>query len=95
MRSPSARVQNRQIAEAAGITDDDQISSVLPRWRALEPIVSDGARPTGTPHRWLSSGNGEELRRALHRHLPQPPTPRDAAGGYLVLTMTGRLCPAL
>lgn len=62
--SPGA--SNRQVALAAGIGDQGQISKLLARLKARGLIENDGGgNVKGTPNSWRLTARGEQVRQAL------------------------------
>ena len=63
---------NRQIAEAAGISDQGQISRLLRRLSDQALVRNEGETRNGAPKRWRLTDRGETLRRRgqedLRRH---------------------------
>jgi AcrR family transcriptional regulator/DNA-binding MarR family transcriptional regulator len=67
---------NRQIADAAGIVDQGQISKLLGRLQNRGLIEnSTSAQPSGEPNEWRLTGEGQRVRQALE----QTPSHRPAA----------------
>jgi chromosome segregation and condensation protein ScpB len=57
---------NREIADAAGISDRGQISRLLKRLDGLGLIENTGARPSrGKPNAWGLTAKGAEVQRKL------------------------------
>ena len=57
---------NRQVASAAGVSDQGQISKLLARLQRLGLIRNDGeGQPQGVPNAWRLTPAGEELRSLL------------------------------
>lgn len=58
----SSGASNREVAEAAGIADQGQISKLLARLERLELIENLGARqPRGAPNRWRLTDRGQRV----------------------------------
>jgi AcrR family transcriptional regulator len=58
-------LSNREVAEAAGVTDPGQISRLLSRLRGLELMENRGpGRSAGGQNSWVLTDSGEELWRA-------------------------------
>jgi AcrR family transcriptional regulator len=58
----SPRASNREVADAAGISDQGQISKLLARLERLELIENLGARqPRGAPNRWQLTDRGQRV----------------------------------
>ena len=63
-------VSNREVASAAGVTDQGQISKLLSRLERLglientAPVKSDH-QPTGEPNAWRLTPEGQEIQRAV------------------------------
>ncbi|HEX3509824.1 MAG TPA: TetR family transcriptional regulator [Solirubrobacteraceae bacterium] len=53
---------NREVSEAAGITDQGQICRVLQRLQASQLIVNQGKPGVGVPNAWHLSAQGEHMR---------------------------------
>ena len=53
---------NREVAHAAGITDQGQFSRVLARLQSSGLIVNESEGSVGTPNAWLLSPEGEAIR---------------------------------
>jgi len=63
-RHPGA--SNRQVADAAGIADQGQISKLLRRLESRGLIRNDGAgQPMGEPNAWRLTPRGEEFERVI------------------------------
>ena len=60
---------NREVADAAGITDQGQISRLLSRLQTLELIANDAGGEKWAPNRWRLSERGEQLERAIRHEL--------------------------
>jgi AcrR family transcriptional regulator len=57
---------NRRIAEAAGVTDQGQISKLLARLEHLGLVANDGDGPAkGEPNAWLLTAKGEDVERSI------------------------------
>jgi AcrR family transcriptional regulator len=57
---------NRQVGQAAGMTDQGQTSKLLSRLHRLDLIQNTGAGPTkGAPNAWTLTPKGAEVERAL------------------------------
>jgi AcrR family transcriptional regulator len=57
---------NREIASAAGIADQGQVSKLLTRLEGLGLVSNAGVgRAKGAPNAWVLSGRGEEVERAI------------------------------
>jgi DNA-binding IclR family transcriptional regulator len=56
---------NREVAAAAGVVDQGQISRLLARLQRLELIENVGDRPQTGPHEWHLTGQGAALRNKL------------------------------
>jgi AcrR family transcriptional regulator len=56
---------NREVADAAGIVDQGQISKLLSRLKSLELIHSSGEKAHAGPHEWYLTTRGEEVGQAL------------------------------
>jgi DNA-binding MarR family transcriptional regulator len=68
-RAPS----NRQVADAAGVADQGQISKLLARLEHLGLIRNTGAGPTsGEPNVWRLTPKGEEVERTIRRQTAPP-----------------------
>lgn len=64
------RASNREVAQAAGIADQGQVSKLLRRLAGLELIANQGSGEKGAPNAWLLTLRGEQLLQATttHRH---------------------------
>ena len=59
---------NRQVADAAGVTDPGQISKLLARLEHLGLIENEGGPPApGEPHVWRLTPKGAEIERTIRR----------------------------
>ncbi len=58
---------NREVSDAAGISDQGQISRVLARLQALELIRNDGEQATWAPNEWRLTAKGEQVRHTTRR----------------------------
>jgi AcrR family transcriptional regulator/DNA-binding MarR family transcriptional regulator len=57
---------NRRIADAAGVTDQGQISKLLARLEHLGLVANDGDGPAkGEPNAWTLTAKGEDVERAI------------------------------
>jgi DNA-binding MarR family transcriptional regulator len=57
---------NREIADAAGISDEGQISKLLKRLEGLGLIENHGpGHPSGMPNAWQLTAKGTELQRTM------------------------------
>lgn len=56
---------NRKIADAAGVTDEGQISKLLSRLEDYELVRTSGSRPRWGPHEWHLTARGREVERAI------------------------------
>jgi AcrR family transcriptional regulator len=56
---------NRQVADAAGIRDQGQVSKLLARLSQLGLVLTAGERVKGEPNAWRLSERGEEVRGVL------------------------------
>lgn len=60
------RASNREVAAAAGIADQGQISKLLGRLQSLGLIVNEGeGQPRGGPNAWGLTVRGEEVERSI------------------------------
>ncbi len=55
---------NRELADAAGISDKGQISKLLSRLQNLELVQNSGKKQLAEPHEWRLTARGEEVERA-------------------------------
>jgi len=55
---------NRELADAAGISDKGQISKLLSRLENLELIHNSGRKHLAEPHEWRLTARGEQVERA-------------------------------
>jgi hypothetical protein len=63
-RGPS----NRRIADAAGVSDQGQISKLLARLEHLGLIANHGAGPArGEPNVWKLTAKGEQIEHTIRR----------------------------
>ena len=61
-------VSNRQVADAAGVVDQGQISKLLARLERRGLIRNEGAGPaSGEPNAWSLTPKGEEMERTIGR----------------------------
>ncbi len=74
-------VNNREVADQAGIVDQGQISRLLNRLEGLGLIVntSDGTT-RGAPNAWLLTARGEQAERGIHAQARQVPRARANEG---------------
>jgi DNA-binding IclR family transcriptional regulator len=57
---------NREVASAAGIADQGQVSKLLTRLESLGLVRNDGGgHVKGAPNAWVLSRRGEEVERAI------------------------------
>jgi DNA-binding MarR family transcriptional regulator len=60
------RASNREVATAAGIADQGQISKLLTRLQNLGLIHNEGrGQPKGAPNAWALTPKGEEVERSI------------------------------
>jgi AcrR family transcriptional regulator/DNA-binding MarR family transcriptional regulator len=64
---PGAR--NREIAAAAGVTDEGQISKLLSRLEGYELTRNSGEPSRWAPNEWHLTARGEELERGIRQDL--------------------------
>jgi AcrR family transcriptional regulator len=65
-------VSNRMVADAAGISDQGQVSRLLSRLERLSLIANSGqGQPSGEPNAWRLTSRGQEIHDATS---PQPPS---------------------
>ena len=64
---PGAR--NREIADAAGVTDEGQISKLLSRLESYELIHNSGEEPRWGPNEWHLTARGQELEHGIRHDL--------------------------
>jgi DNA-binding MarR family transcriptional regulator len=70
----SPRASNRQVAEAAGIADQGQISKLLLRLQNLGLIRNIGEGPArGEPNAWTLTARGQEVERTIREQTTRPP----------------------
>jgi AcrR family transcriptional regulator/DNA-binding MarR family transcriptional regulator len=73
---------NRQVADAAEITDQGQISKLLARLQGLGLIENTGAGSArGAPNAWTLTAKGWEVETAITRNVPVVEGELRAAGG--------------
>jgi len=65
---------NREIADAAGITDQGQISKLLSRLEGLELVRNEADEPSWTPNGWHLTPRGVEVEREIRHELKQVPS---------------------
>ncbi len=58
---------NREVSDAAGISDQAQISRVLARLLSLQMVVNEGEGSTGKPNAWRLTAQGEHVRQTMRR----------------------------
>ena len=64
----AADASNRQVADAAGVQDQGQISKLLARLEHLGLIENTGSGPArGEPNAWRLTSRGHEVESAIHR----------------------------
>jgi AcrR family transcriptional regulator len=64
---------NRQIATAAGITDQGQVSKLLARLRSLGLVHNDGQNHSrGTPNSWSLTPRGQEIEQTIRAQTGIP-----------------------
>jgi AcrR family transcriptional regulator len=63
---------NRVIAQAAGVSDQGQISKLLMRLRKLGLVGNNGSPAKGEPNAWLLTARGERIERALRASADAP-----------------------
>jgi AcrR family transcriptional regulator len=60
------QASNRDVATAAGIADQGQISKLLTRLQSLGLIRNEGqGQPKGAPNAWALTGKGQEVERSI------------------------------
>jgi AcrR family transcriptional regulator len=65
---------NREIATAAGIADQGQVSKLLTRLDSIGLIRNDGVGPTkGAPNAWTLTARGLEVERVIRVQTAMPP----------------------
>jgi AcrR family transcriptional regulator len=64
---------NRQVADAAGVSDQGQISKLLARLEGLGLLQNTGKETQGLPNAWRLTARGEEIARVSRREH-HPPT---------------------
>lgn len=65
--NPGAR--NCDVADAAGITDQGQVSKLLSRLEGLDLIRNDGNESSWAPNGWCLTAHGVEVEKAIRREL--------------------------
>ncbi len=71
---------NRQIADAAGVTDQGQISKLLARLEGLGLLENTSmAQPTGEPNSWHLTIRGQQVQHAIQTHNAVAGTQGNAA----------------
>jgi AcrR family transcriptional regulator/DNA-binding MarR family transcriptional regulator len=60
---------NREIAAAAGVTDEGQMSKLLSRLEGYELIRRSGGSSRWAPNEWQLTARGEELKRGIRQDL--------------------------
>jgi predicted transcriptional regulator len=66
LRAPGPHPSNRQVAEAAGIRDQGQVSKLLARLQQLGLIENAGdGLAKGEPNAWMLTKRGCEVREVL------------------------------
>jgi DNA-binding MarR family transcriptional regulator len=63
---------NREVAEAAEVSDQGQISRLLARLQDLGLIHSSGKRRLGEPHEWHLTTRGKQLERVARAGPKRP-----------------------
>ena len=60
-------MNNRQIAQAAGVADQGQVSKLLGRLESLGLVqnANHGEHPKGTPNAWELTLKGQEVQQAI------------------------------
>ncbi len=65
--SANPDASNRQVATAAGISDQGQISKLLTRLQSLGLIQNGGGdHAKGEPNAWTLTAKGQEVRMVIH-----------------------------
>jgi len=67
-RKPS----NREIAQAAGVKDEGQISKLLARLEGHGLVHNSGGACAGVPNAWALAARGEEILSATRAHEGRP-----------------------
>jgi AcrR family transcriptional regulator len=66
------QASNRQVATAAGIADQGQISKLLTRLQSLGLIANEGqGQPKGGANAWALTPKGQEVERSIHTDTQQ------------------------
>jgi AcrR family transcriptional regulator/DNA-binding MarR family transcriptional regulator len=68
--SQTPGASNRQVGDAAGISDQGQTSKLLRRLERLELIQNTGAPVRGEPNAWRLTDRGKQLERTVKTQVP-------------------------
>jgi AcrR family transcriptional regulator len=63
---------NREIAAAAGVTDEGQMSKLLSRLEGYQLTCNSGEPSRWAPNEWRLTARGEELERGIRQDLRRP-----------------------
>jgi hypothetical protein len=63
---------NREIAAAAGVTDEGQMSKLLSRLEGYQLTRNSGEPSRWAPNEWWLTARGEELERGIRQDLRRP-----------------------
>jgi AcrR family transcriptional regulator len=76
----NSQCSNRQIGQAAGVTDQGQISKLLGRLQRIDLITNTGLGPgQGAPNSWSLTTKGHQVANSIRAHTENPDPTNDSS----------------